>query len=229
MTISDRTRVQFKLEPPADWPPSEQFPALQFGHVRNSFAGGMHAATVGRDGQQRDMYVIELDNGAVAFTDERSFVVNPPARVQLFPLRSRKTPWPAVDFVEVARHEGQVGALPPADTSDPMYAPLRIIADLHGAYGDGITCDMRYFETGQPWAGDPERWVVRLEQQGPHVIGGRSTLDVTFFVAADATYLRWSDAGSTSDRDQQAGGYQGRLWAVEAVRVWLHQHGRRRD
>lgn len=109
MTIADRTRVQFKLEPPDYWPATERWPSLQTGHIRNSFAGGIHPAG------GRDMYVIELDRGDVAFTDDRAFVVMPPARRQVLPV--------------------------PADTLNdwdaeerPYDAALRIIADLHAAY-----------------------------------------------------------------------------------------------
>jgi hypothetical protein len=110
VTIADRTRVQFKLEPPDYWPASERWPSLQTGHIRNSFEGGMHPAG------GRDMYVIELDRGGVAFTDERSFVVMPPARRQVLPV-------------------GASDGLNDWDADQRPYdAALRIIADLHAAY-----------------------------------------------------------------------------------------------
>lgn len=184
--IANGTRVQFRLEPPEEWPATDQFPALQLGTISGVYKGGLHP-----EGTGRDLYVIDLEGFAV-MTDERSFVVSTPQRTVV---------------------EKDDGLNDWHESPRPYDAALRIIADLHSAYGNNV---------GISVGRGAEDDIVTLHH--PAVLGDAAMVDLTItFSVFGSAKIQWS--GGKFDTDLGPNAY---TLGIEAARVWLHEHGTKR-
>lgn len=183
--VANGTRIQTCLEPPEGWPAFLAWPGLKNGKVVYSPAEGLYVLDVDDVGSG------SWSNVTRVFCPESAFVVMLPERIVVEP----------------------DGGLNEWMGPRPYDAALRIIADLHAAYGEDIGISV-----GRGADSD----IVTLFHPG--VLGEAGTVDLTItFSIFGSARLEWS--GGKFDTDLGPNGY---TMGIEAARVWLHQHGGKR-
>lgn len=139
-----------------------------------------------------DHWVIELDDGRQITCTPASFVVSTPHRTVVEPSDTLN------DWHESPR---------------PYDAALRIIADLHAAYGSDV---------GISVGRGAEDDIVTLHH--PAVLGDAAMVDLTItFSVFGSARIEWN--GGKFDTDLGPNAY---TLGVLAARVWLHEHGAKR-